>query len=277
MKLMLTIHWLLLKFVMETFLLMKSISTQMLNFKMTTDHAHDVAFPEVDRKVRVYYKDIESVTAISDLVVRIEMIIQSWEIVCFKSTAYYQAFLERQKTSAAKWTASGSGPYKIISYAGQSVITAWWKLLGGSSARAWVVLQGSSTTIPWHCDVEAFKAEFDLEQNSAQFWANSPYKLRDGLMSKKRSITRSRSGPSFVYIFSGFSDPSSWSADRDGLWWMNKNMFYSQYKRTRSYFQNTDYEAKGLPSEDEVALLSQYKEQIPPRVYGRIPTSFNRW
>ena len=60
--------------------------------------------------------------------------------------------------------------------------------------------------------------------------------------------------------------------------WMNKNMFYGQYKRTRSYFQNTDYEAKGLPSEAEVELLSQYKDQIPPRVFHRrIPTARHRW
>ncbi len=29
--------------------------------------------------------------------------------------------------------------------------------------------------------------------------------------------------------------------------WMNKNLFYGQYTRLRSYFANTPYEATGLP------------------------------
>ncbi len=40
-----------------------------------------------------------------------------------------------------------------------------------------------------------------------------------------------------------------------------RTCFSGQYKRTRSYFQNTDYEAKGLPSSAEVELLSQYKDR----------------
>lgn len=48
---------------------------------------------------------------------------------------------------------------------------------------------------------------------------------------------------------------------------MNKNMFYDQYKRTRSFFQNTDYEAKGLPSEGELAILNQFKDKLPPRLF----------
>jgi len=49
--------------------------------------------------------------------------------------------------------------------------------------------------------------------------------------------------------------------------WMNKHLFYGQYTRTRSYFQNTEYEAKGLPSKKEIACLEPVKDKIPPRVY----------
>ncbi len=49
--------------------------------------------------------------------------------------------------------------------------------------------------------------------------------------------------------------------------WMNKHLFYNQYTRTRSYFQNTEYEAKGLPSRQEIACLEPVKDKIPPRVY----------
>lgn len=37
--------------------------------------------------------------------------------------------------------------------------------------------------------------------------------------------------------------------------WMSRTMFYGSYARLSSYFQNTDYEATGLPSEQELALL----------------------
>ena len=30
--------------------------------------------------------------------------------------------------------------------------------------------------------------------------------------------------------------------------WSNTNLFYGQYKRSRSYFNNSEMEAKGLPS-----------------------------
>jgi len=49
--------------------------------------------------------------------------------------------------------------------------------------------------------------------------------------------------------------------------WMNQHLFYNQYTRTRSYFQNTEYEAKGLPSKEEIACLEPVKDKIPPRVY----------
>ena len=44
-------------------------------------------------------------------------------------------------------------------------------------------------------------------------------------------------------------------------------MFYGQYTRTRSYFQNTDYEAKGVPSAQELKVLEPFKDEIPPRVF----------
>ena len=37
--------------------------------------------------------------------------------------------------------------------------------------------------------------------------------------------------------------------------WQNKALFYGQYYRLQSYFSNSELEAKGLPSEQELALL----------------------
>ncbi len=49
--------------------------------------------------------------------------------------------------------------------------------------------------------------------------------------------------------------------------WSNANLFYGQYTRSRSYFNNSDMEAKGLPSAGELAILEPLKEQIPPAVF----------
>lgn len=51
--------------------------------------------------------------------------------------------------------------------------------------------------------------------------------------------------------------------------WMNQNLFYGQYTRTRSYFQNTIYEAKGLPSVEERRILQPIKDKIPPEVFTK--------
>jgi microcin C transport system substrate-binding protein len=49
--------------------------------------------------------------------------------------------------------------------------------------------------------------------------------------------------------------------------WMNANLFYNQYTRTRSYFQNTPYEAKGLPGEEELEILEPFRGKIPDEVF----------
>ena len=49
--------------------------------------------------------------------------------------------------------------------------------------------------------------------------------------------------------------------------WANTNLFYGQYTRSRSYFNNSEMEAKGLPSPEEFAILEPLKDQIPPEVF----------
>ncbi|MEX0382959.1 extracellular solute-binding protein [Spiribacter sp. 1M153] len=49
--------------------------------------------------------------------------------------------------------------------------------------------------------------------------------------------------------------------------WTNENLFYGAYDRTRSYFQNSELAATGLPSEAELELLEPYRDQLPERVF----------
>ena len=111
-------------------------------------------------------------------------------------------------------------------------------------------------------------------ENSAKFWANSytGSNFDKGYIVKEEiAHERPESAQGFVFNTQSevFKDPKvrealTYAMDFE---WMNKNMFYNQYDRTRSYFQNTEYEATGLPSDAEVAVLSEFKDQIPPRVF----------
>ncbi|MBI2717147.1 MAG: ABC transporter substrate-binding protein [Rhizobiales bacterium] len=49
--------------------------------------------------------------------------------------------------------------------------------------------------------------------------------------------------------------------------WANTNLFYGQYIRSRSYFNNSEMEAKGLPSPEELAILTPLKDRLPPEVF----------
>ena len=52
--------------------------------------------------------------------------------------------------------------------------------------------------------------------------------------------------------------------------WANKNLFFSQYTRTDSYFVNTPLAATGLPEGKELEILDKYRGQIPDRVFTEI-------
>ena len=49
--------------------------------------------------------------------------------------------------------------------------------------------------------------------------------------------------------------------------WSNANLFYGQYTRSRSFFNNSELEAKGLPSPEELALLEPLRDKLPPEVF----------
>jgi microcin C transport system substrate-binding protein len=50
--------------------------------------------------------------------------------------------------------------------------------------------------------------------------------------------------------------------------WMNRQMFYGAYQRVSGLFGNTDCQASGAPSDDELALLEPWRKQIPAASFG---------
>ncbi|ORE92026.1 ABC transporter substrate-binding protein [Stappia sp. 22II-S9-Z10] len=67
-----------------------------------------------------------------------------------------------------------------------------------------------------------------------------------------------------------FADPRTrealaWAFDFE---WTNQNLFYGAYKRTQSFFMNSDMMAEGEPSAAELALLEPFRDQVDPAVFG---------
>ena len=55
--------------------------------------------------------------------------------------------------------------------------------------------------------------------------------------------------------------------------WSNKNLFFGSYRRTSSFFVNSDLEASGAPSAEELALLEPWRGKIPDEVFGPLWTA----
>ncbi len=49
--------------------------------------------------------------------------------------------------------------------------------------------------------------------------------------------------------------------------WTNKNYFYGEYERNNSYFMNSKYGSSGLPQGKELAILKQFKNQLPEELF----------
>jgi microcin C transport system substrate-binding protein len=49
--------------------------------------------------------------------------------------------------------------------------------------------------------------------------------------------------------------------------WTNETLFYGLYQRTDSFFENSPMQAEGLPEGEELALLEEFRDQLPPEIF----------
>ncbi|MDG2072011.1 MAG: extracellular solute-binding protein [Pseudomonadales bacterium] len=124
--------------------------------------------------------------------------------------------------------------------------------------------------------LEAFKAgEYDLRQeSSAKNWATA-YEIsavKEGLI-VKRPFEHNRTAGMQGFVFNSrraiFKDVRvrkalAYAFDFE---WSNQNLFYNQYVRSRSYFDNSELAATGLPGPDELKFLEPLKAQLPAEVF----------
>lgn len=176
----------------------------------------------------------------------------------------------------------GSGPYRIESFEmGRFLrmvrVPDYW-------ARDLPVRRGQNNfdamRYDWYRDrtvaLEAFKAgEFDIRvENQALAWAtryDSPARERGLYKLEEIPEERTSGMQGFVYNMRRpmFADVRvrealTYAFDYE---WSNRQLFFGAYARTRSYFDNSELSARGLPSPDELKLLEPLRAQIPPRVF----------
>jgi microcin C transport system substrate-binding protein len=124
--------------------------------------------------------------------------------------------------------------------------------------------------------LEAFKAAaYDIRpENVAKLWA-SGYDfpaLSQGLVKKVEFPNQMPSGmQGFAYNIRRplFQDRRvrqalAYAFDFE---WSNRNLFYGQYIRTHSYFDNSELASRDLPSKEELEILEPLHDQIPPPVF----------
>jgi microcin C transport system substrate-binding protein len=124
--------------------------------------------------------------------------------------------------------------------------------------------------------MEAFKAgRSDLRsENISKNWATAydfPA-VKDGLVIKhvfEHHLPLGLQGYAMNTRRPIFADPLvrqaiGWVFD---FQWTNKNLFYGAYKRTDSYFSNSDLASSGIPQGDELKLLEPYRSSLPAELF----------
>lgn len=127
--------------------------------------------------------------------------------------------------------------------------------------------------------IEAFKAGvFDfVHENAAKNWARAYQGRRfdDGTLAKTELANSNAQGMQ-AFVFNTrrpiFADARVRQAIGLALdfEWMNRQLFFDQYRRSYSYFTNSELAARGAPSDAERALLAPFRNELPDEVFGEV-------
>ena len=178
----------------------------------------------------------------------------------------------------------GSGPYRVKSVdPGRTIVYErvkdWWAKDLPVNRGQW---NFDELTFAYYRDrtpaFEGFKTgETDFwPENSAKGWATG-YEIepvKKGLL-KRHEIESREMAPMQGFAFNTrrklFADPRVRQAFNLAFNFeqTNKNMFFEQYVRVGSYFDNSELAARGLPKGRELEILETVRGQVPPEVFAK--------
>ena len=176
----------------------------------------------------------------------------------------------------------GSGPYQLGKFeAGRSVSYErvddyWARDLGTRKGR----FNFDTITYEYYTDdtvaLESFRAgNYDYRvESQAKNWATAyTGDAFDTGKIKKEAIGHKRPAGMQAFVYNTrrdvFKDPAVRRALAYGFdfQWANKNLFFDQYTRTESYFENSELASSGLPEGRELEILEPFRDQLPESVF----------
>ena len=176
----------------------------------------------------------------------------------------------------------GSGPYKIKNFDAGRTIT--YELDSDYWGKNIPIKKGTENfgIIQYEyykdrsIEREAFKSgDIDLfSENTSKDWATSydTPAVQNGLIKKElieHQNPQGMQGFAFNTRKEIFEDKRvrealSYAFDFE---WTNKNLFYNAYKRTNSFFENSELASSGVPLGGELDLLNDYRELLPQKLF----------
>jgi microcin C transport system substrate-binding protein len=177
----------------------------------------------------------------------------------------------------------GSGPYRIKSFeagryiAYERVADYWGADLPGNIGHNNVDeirYEYFQDRVPAFESFKAGRIDF-WDENSAKSWAteyNFPA-LNAGKVVKRDDVLLDNSVPMQGLIMNLRRDQFKDIRVRKAMnlmfnfEWMNKNLFFGQYKRTSSYFEKTDAQSAGIPTGKELEILETVRDQVPAELF----------
>jgi microcin C transport system substrate-binding protein len=237
---------------------------------------------------RYYYQDVVSAEKLSDLKVRFvfrdgnnpELPLIMGQLPIISKRYYTKQPFDRTSLEPPV----GSGPYRIADIKPGRSITYernpdYWgqkvPVMGGRYNFDIIQYEyyRDETVV-----VEAFKAgEYDFRsENVAKVWATA---YKGSNFDKGHIITEELpdENPTGMqaWVFNTrrpvFSD---WRvrlalAHMFDFEWTNRTIFYGQYERIASYFENSELASSGLPGPEELLLLEPFRDRLPAEVFSK--------
>ncbi len=241
---------------------------------------------------RSYYGDVEKVEALSKHKVKFsfkEGVNRELALIMGQLAILPEHYWKDRDFSASSLEFPlGSGPYKIKSAdAGRGIVYERVKDYWGSELPVNRGINNFDTIqVDYYKDgvvvLEALKANrYDFRwENISKQWAtgyDSPA-VSEGRLKKSMIEHDNPTGMQCYLInqrLSKFQDPRvrralNYAFDYE---WSNKNLFYGLYKRTDSFFSNSELASSGLPEGRELEILEPLRGKIPDTVFTTVYTN----
>jgi microcin C transport system substrate-binding protein len=235
---------------------------------------------------QAYYADVVNVEALDDLRVKftardgknreLPLVLGQLKVL---PKHYWQ---DKDFTKATLEPPLGSGPYRIKSFdSGKGIV---YERVKDYWAKDLAVHKGMYNFDTIHVEyyrdqtvmLEALKSgRYDYrEENSSKRWATEyeGSNFSNGTILKQEVEHQNPTGMQ-AFIMNTRRDLFKDARVRKALnyafdfEWTNKQLFYGAYRRTQSFFYNSELASIGLPNEKELALLEPYREDLPAEVF----------